>query len=86
MSSNFLKSSSYIKIQNVSSNQGLNEKEMISCPQIQTLCMPACGLFFIFHLVFNAILTGLFTSFSSSLKMRSKGQTAKSRPSDGSEK
>lgn len=43
-----------------------------------------CGLFFIFQLVFNAILTGLFTSFSSSLKIRSEGQTAKGRPSDGS--
>lgn len=48
MASNFLKSSSYIKIQNVSSNRGLDEKEMISYPQIQTLCMPAYGLFLLY--------------------------------------
>lgn len=83
MSSNFLRSSSNIKIQKVSKNQGLNEKETITCPQTQMLYMPACRLF-ISQLIFNVILTGLFTSFFSLLKI--KRETAKGTPSDSSDK
>ena len=44
MSRNFLKSSSIITIQ-ISRNQGLNEKEMITCSQMQMLYTPTCGFF-----------------------------------------